>query len=49
MLLAFPLGMNGVGIWLGLSAGLGVVAVLLLRRWMGSERLISERMPTGQR
>jgi MATE family multidrug resistance protein len=49
VLLAFPLGMNGVGIWLGLSAGLGVVAVLLLRRWMGRERLISARMPTGQR
>jgi MATE family multidrug resistance protein len=49
ILLAFPLGMDGVGIWLGLSAGLGVVAVLLLRRWVQRERLMKERMPSPRR
>lgn len=38
-LLAFPLGLKGVGIWLGLASGLGVVALLLLVRWMMRERL----------
>lgn len=37
--LAFPLGMRGVGIWLGLASGLAVVAVLVLLRWMKRERL----------
>ena len=34
LLLAFPLGLRGNGIWLGLSTGLTVVAVLLLVRWL---------------
>ncbi|WP_340314787.1 MATE family efflux transporter [Rhizorhabdus argentea] len=38
-LLAFPLGMGGLGIWLGLACGLGVVAVLLVWRWTRRERL----------
>lgn len=38
-LLAFPLGLRGVGIWLGLASGLGVVAILLLIRWCMRERL----------
>ena len=38
-LLAFPLGLEGVGIWLGLASGLGVVAVLLVWRWAWRERL----------
>lgn len=38
-LLAFPLGLQGVGIWLGLAGGLGTVALLLLARWMMRERL----------
>lgn len=38
-LLAFPLGMEGLGIWLGLASGLGVVAVLLLARWTMRYRL----------
>lgn len=38
-LLAFPLGMDGLGIWLGLASGLGVVAVLLLARWAMRGRL----------
>lgn len=38
-LLAFPIGWGGFGIWLGLAAGLGVVAVLLTLRWSLRERL----------
>ena len=38
-LLAFKFGMDGVGIWVGLAIGLGVVSVLLLSRWMARERL----------
>jgi len=34
VLLAFPLGFRGNGIWIGLSCGLAVVAVLLLSRWL---------------
>jgi MATE family multidrug resistance protein len=39
--LAWPLGLGPPGIWLGLAAGLGVVAVLMLRRW----RRLSRRPP----
>jgi MATE family, multidrug efflux pump len=39
VLLAFPLGFNGVGIWIGLSTGLAVVACLMIRRWLGREAL----------
>lgn len=38
-LLAFPLGMRGVGIWLGLAVGLGIVALLMLLRWARREAL----------
>ena len=34
VLLAFPFGMAGAGIWIGLSSGLAVVAALLLWRWL---------------
>jgi MATE family multidrug resistance protein len=37
--LAFPGGWQGVGIWTGLATGLGVVAVLMLARWMMRGRL----------
>lgn len=37
--LAFHFGMKGIGIWIGLSAGLAVVAVLLLVRWLRRDRL----------
>lgn len=37
--LAFPAGLHGVGIWLGLASGLGVVAILLVARWMMRDRL----------
>lgn len=33
VLLAFPLGLGAVGVWIGLAASLAVVAVLLLYRW----------------
>jgi MATE family multidrug resistance protein len=36
--LAFPLGVAGSGIWIGLSAGLAVVAALLLVRWLRRDR-----------
>jgi MATE family multidrug resistance protein len=38
-LLAFPLGFDGSGIWIGLAAGLAVVAALLTGRWIMRERL----------
>jgi MATE family multidrug resistance protein len=37
--LAFPLGLEGSGIWLGLAAGLAVVAALMIGRWSRRERL----------
>jgi MATE family multidrug resistance protein len=39
LLLAFPLRLNGVGIWIGLSTGLAVVACLMIRRWLHREAL----------
>ena len=40
-LLAFRFGFRGEGIWIGLSVGLGVVAGLLLARWLRRERILS--------
>jgi MATE family multidrug resistance protein len=37
--LAFGLKLGGVGIWIGLAAGLIVVALLLISRWLRRERL----------
>ncbi len=37
--LAFIAGLGGVGIWIGLATGLGVVAVLMIRRWLNREAL----------
>ena len=37
--LAFYRGMGGVGIWLGLALGLGIVAGLVLVRWLWRDRL----------
>jgi MATE family multidrug resistance protein len=37
--LGFGLGWEGVGIWAGLAAGLAVVAVLMIARWMRRDRL----------
>jgi MATE family multidrug resistance protein len=38
-LLAFPMHMDGLGIWIGLALGLGVVALLVIARWVRRERL----------
>lgn len=37
--LAFPLKLEGVGLWIGLASGLGVVAIMLVWRWSRRERL----------
>jgi multidrug resistance protein, MATE family len=37
--LGFRQGWEGVGIWTGLAAGLGVVAVLMIGRWLRREKL----------
>ncbi|MER9975694.1 MULTISPECIES: MATE family efflux transporter [unclassified Mesorhizobium] len=39
VLLAFRFSFNGVGIWIGLSSGLAVVAALLLVRWLRRDRI----------
>ncbi|MCO6387538.1 MATE family efflux transporter [Aliihoeflea sp. 40Bstr573] len=42
VVLAFPLGFDGIGIWIGLSVGLAVVAVLFITRWIGRERFLAQ-------
>ena len=37
--LAFGLGWQGLGVWIGLAAGLASVAALMLARWLRRERL----------
>lgn len=39
IVLAFPLGLEGLGIWIGLATGLAVVAVLMIWRWSRREVL----------
>jgi MATE family multidrug resistance protein len=39
LLFAFQLGFGGVGIWIGLAAGLVVVAIMMIRRWTMRARL----------
>jgi MATE family multidrug resistance protein len=39
LLLAFPAGLGGAGIWIGLAGSLAVVAVLMLLRWSRRHRL----------
>ena len=39
VILAFVAKLNGIGIWIGLAAGLVTVAILLLTRWLRRERL----------
>ncbi|HUG61250.1 MAG TPA: MATE family efflux transporter [Methylomirabilota bacterium] len=46
VVLAFPVGLEGIGIWIGLLAGLAVVSVLLIGRWlrMTAPRRLSDHM-----
>jgi len=37
--LAFPLGLGGVGVWTGLALGLAVAAILLMARFIMRDRL----------
>ena len=37
VLLAFPIHLGGVGIWIGLATGLTIVAILMIRRWLYRE------------
>jgi MATE family multidrug resistance protein len=39
VVLGFPLGLGGLGIWIGLAAGLGTVAALMVGRWSRREAL----------
>lgn len=39
VLLAFPSGLGGIGIWIGLATGLAIVAALMIRRWHHREAL----------
>lgn len=45
-ILAFPLGWRGLGVWLGLASGLGVVAILLVWRW--ARRAALGLIPDGE-
>ncbi|MFC5037011.1 MATE family efflux transporter [Tianweitania sediminis] len=47
VLLGFKLDMGGTGIWIGLLAGLGVVAVLLVWRWTRRDRFKPPPLPDG--
>lgn len=44
--LAFNRGWQGVGIWAGLAIGLGIVALLMLTRWLWRDRLGLLPQPT---
>ena len=37
--LAFSMGLGGIGIWIGLATGLATVATLMIRRWHHREAL----------
>ena len=39
VLLVFPMGFGGIGIWIGLAAGLAIVAALMIRRWLRRDTL----------
>ena len=39
LLLAFGFGLQGLGVWIGLASGLGIVACLMMGRWLQRERL----------
>lgn len=37
--MAIPAGLGGTGLWIGLALGLGIVALLVIRRWSRRDRL----------
>lgn len=39
LLLGFAAGLQGLGVWIGLASGLGIVASAMMARWMRRERL----------
>jgi MATE family multidrug resistance protein len=39
LLLAYQGGLQGTGVWIGLAAGLAIVAVMMMSRWMQREKL----------
>lgn len=45
VLLAFPMELEGVGIWLGLAAGLAAVSILMISRWLRRSKLGLDRSP----
>jgi MATE family multidrug resistance protein len=47
--LAFGLEWEGVGVWTGLAVGLGVVAFLLIARWIRRDRLLLGASPEPRR
>jgi MATE family multidrug resistance protein len=47
--LALPAGLGPAGIWVGLAVGLGIVAALMLRRWMVLLRRAGGAVPVGAR
>jgi multidrug resistance protein, MATE family len=46
VLLAFRWEFGGAGMWIGLSAGLAVVAILLVSRWLRRDRILQARSPS---
>lgn len=48
IVLGFYTPLRGLGVWIGLAAGLVVVALLLLRRWRARERLGLVALPPSQ-
>ncbi|MDB5522185.1 MAG: efflux family protein [Tardiphaga sp.] len=39
LLLAFAAGLQGFGVWIGLAAGLAIVALMMMARWIRRDRL----------
>ncbi len=49
LLLAFGAGLQGLGVWIGLAAGLAIVAIMMIGRWLRRERLgLVSRLPPPQ-
>ena len=46
IVLAFWLGFDGLGVWIGLTVGLAAVSAMLIGRWMKRERFLASRART---